>query len=143
MPGGLRLAEWSAGRLAPRAPVMAVADLPALVEGARAGGALDERAAEALDEALSAHGSGVAARHAEGSSPEHRDDECAHGASPGRSGELRDELRVERLDGARARIARWLLRPGRGWELLDAPVMLPAERLEEALRDAGSRGVLD
>ena len=38
----------------------------------------------------------------------------AHGASPGRSGELRDELRVERLDGDRLRIARWIMRPEPG-----------------------------
>ena len=31
------------------------------------------------------------------------------------------------------RVARWIMRPGRGWELQDAPVMLPAARFAEAL----------
>ena len=55
----------------------------------------------------------------------------ALGASPGRTGELRDELRVERIDDERLRIARWIMRPNRGWELQEAPVMLPAERFPE------------
>ncbi|MBA3840588.1 MAG: hypothetical protein H0X55_09900, partial [Thermoleophilaceae bacterium] len=65
-----------------------------------------------------------------------------HGASPGRSGELRDELRVERIDGDRLRIARWVFRPGTGWDLLDAPTMLPARRYAEALADAARRSLL-
>jgi hypothetical protein len=64
------------------------------------------------------------------------------GRSPGRAGDLRDELRVERLDGDRVRIARWVNRPGPGWQLQEAPVMLPADRYVEALADAGRRGVL-
>jgi hypothetical protein len=39
-------------------------------------------------------------------------------------------------------VARWLRRPGIGFELIDAPVMLPAKRIAEALRDAARRGVL-
>ena len=66
----------------------------------------------------------------------------AHGASPGRSGELRDELRVERLDDERLRIARWIMRPNRGWELQEAPVLLPADRFVGALGAAAERGVL-
>jgi hypothetical protein len=66
----------------------------------------------------------------------------ASGTSPGRSGELRDELRVERLDDARIRVARWILRPNRGWELQEAPVMLPAARFEQALAAAAGNGVL-
>ena len=65
-----------------------------------------------------------------------------HGASPGRSGELRDELRVERLDDDRLRIARWIMRPNRGWELQETPVLLPAERFLGALEAAAATGVL-
>ena len=66
----------------------------------------------------------------------------AHGVSPGRTGELRDELRVERIDDERLRIARWIMRPNRGWELQEAPVLLPAERFLGALGSAAERGVL-
>jgi hypothetical protein len=65
-----------------------------------------------------------------------------HGASPGRTGELRDELRVERVDDDRVRIARWIMRPNRGWELQEAPVLLPAERFVGALEAAAATGVL-
>ena len=56
-----------------------------------------------------------------------------YGTSPGRTGEIRDELRVERVDGDRVRIARWILRPNAGWQLQEAPVMLPPDRFEQAL----------
>ena len=59
------------------------------------------------------------------------------GASAGRSGELRDELRLERLEGDRIRLARWIMRPNRGWELQDAPVMLPPSRFAEAFSKRG------
>jgi hypothetical protein len=55
---------------------------------------------------------------------------------------MREELRVERVDGDRVRIARWILKPGSGWQLRDAPVMLPADRFEEALEAAAKQGVL-
>jgi hypothetical protein len=58
------------------------------------------------------------------------------GASPGRTGELPEELRVEPLGDGRVRVARWILRPNRGWELQEAPVMLPAARYAEAFRRA-------
>jgi hypothetical protein len=64
------------------------------------------------------------------------------GRSPGRAGDLRDELRVERVDDERVRIARWVNRPGAGWQLQEAPVMLPAGRYVEALADAGRLGLL-
>ena len=51
-------------------------------------------------------------------------------------GDMQEELRVERLEDGRVRIARWILRPGAGWELQEAPVMLPAE----ALRRGPPRG---
>jgi hypothetical protein len=41
---------------------------------------------------------------------------------------------VEPRDGHRVRVARWLHYPSRGWELQDAPPMLPAARYAEALR---------
>jgi hypothetical protein len=120
VPGGLRLAEWRAGAIERSAPVLAVADLPGLLAGAAAHGLLEPP------------------RAAPGARPADGD----HGSSPGRAGELRDDLRVERLDGERLRIARWMLRPGSGWQLQEAPVMLPAARFEEALRSASERGVI-
>jgi hypothetical protein len=122
VPGGLRLAAWRGGQIERTAPVLDIADLPALLEEAEAKellevGTVDRTAAQ-------------------GSPP------GAHGASPGRSGELRDELRVERLDDGRVRVARWILRPNRGWELQEAPVLLPASRFAEALAAAAGQGVL-
>lgn len=120
VPGGLRLAAWRGGQIARRAPLLAAGDVSRLVE---------EAASEGLLEPVPAAEAGIVG-HAE------------HGASPGRSGELRDELRVERLDSARVRIARWILRPNVGWELQEAPVMLPAARFAEALSAAAEKGVL-
>jgi hypothetical protein len=118
VPGGLRLAAWAAGALRRRAPVLAEDDLAGLVRGAIEQGAVSES-------------DGLPAEPPAGD-----------GRSPGRSGDMRDELRVERLDDGLLRIARWVMRPGRGWELQDAPVMLPAARFAEALVSgvaAGSR----
>jgi hypothetical protein len=115
VPGGLRLAAWSAGKLERRAPVIAAGDLPGLVASAAASGVLSEE-------------DGLAAALGDGPPGE--------GSSPGRAGELRDELRVEPLDEGRLRIARWVLRPNRGWELQQAPVLLPAARYAEALAAA-------
>jgi hypothetical protein len=121
VPGGLRLAVWQAGQIARRAPVLVARDVHPL---------LREAAAERLFEAPPLEGADGAAGSGD------------HGASPGRSGELRDELRVERLDGDRIRIARWLLRPNAGWELQEAPVMLPPKRFAEALAAAARKGLL-
>jgi hypothetical protein len=115
VPGGLRLASWRGGQIERAAPVLAVSDLPSLL-------------AEAVATGLLPNGDDTALPQVEG----------AFNASAGRSGELRDELRVERLDGDRIRVARWVMRPNRGWELQEAPVMLPAKRFLEAL--AASRG---
>ncbi len=130
VPGALRLAEWSGGRLERRAPVLAAGDVATLVEAAAAAGVLEAEEHEALAEAVSAPVDGGPAAI------------DARGASPGRSGELREELRVERVDGDRVRVARWVLRPGTGWDLLDAPTMLPARRYAEALADAARHGLL-
>jgi hypothetical protein len=120
VPGGLRLAAWHANQLVKDAPVLALGDLRAMLRSAADKGLLEP--AE-----LTANGDPAFG---------------AHGASPGRTGELRDELRVERLDGGRLRIARWIMRPNRGWELQEAPVLLPAERFLGALASAAERGVL-
>jgi hypothetical protein len=122
VPGGLRMAAWRGGQIDRMAPVLEVADLPRLVR---------EAAAKELLPAGGAVGPG-----------EGRAEPGAYGASPGRTGELRDELRVERLDGGRVRVARWILRPNRGWELQQAPVMLPPARFVQALAAAADRGVL-
>ena len=122
VPGGLRLAAWQAGRIARRAPVVARADLPALL-------------AEATAKDLLATPGVTSPRPGALSDAE-------YGASPGRSGELRDELRVERLDDARVRVARWILRPNAGWQLQEAPVMLPPARFAAAFEAAVRKGVL-
>ena len=120
VPGGLRLAGWHAGQLMREAPVLDLRDLPALLAEA---GQKELLGPLELD-----------------AGPETSDK--AQGTSPGRSGELRDELRVERLDGERVRIARWIMRPNRGWELQQAPVMLPPARFAEALGKAAAAGAL-
>ncbi len=111
VPGGLRLASWRGGQIERAAPVLASADLPGLL-------------AEAAAEGLLSLGGGALAPG-------------AHGASAGRTGELRDELRVEPLEGDRVRVARWIMRPNRGWELQEAPVMLPPKRFAEAFASGG------
>ena len=130
VPGGLRLAAWHAGQLVKDAPVIALEDLPAMLRSAAAQELLPEAnlPGASEDDAVSRRDGDPALG--------------AHGASPGRSGELRDELRVERLDEDRLRIARWVMRPNRGWELQEAPVLLPAERFLGALASAAERGVL-
>jgi hypothetical protein len=119
VPGGLRLAAWLAGRIDRSAPVVPISDVPALLADAAGKGLLDVPAPA---------GTGAA--------------RASYGASPGRAGELRDELRVERLEGDRLRIARWILRPNAGWQLQEAPVMLPPARFAQALAAAVERGVL-
>jgi hypothetical protein len=120
VPGGLRLAEWHAGQIARRAPVLDAADLPALLA--------DAAVKELLH--VAPLGDGEPASDGE------------YGTSPGRAGELLDQLRVERVEGGRVRIARWILRPGAGWQLQEAPVLLPPARFAQALVAAGKVGVL-
>jgi hypothetical protein len=127
VPGGLRLAAWHAGQLVRGAPEIDLADLPALIAGAVEKELLDG------DQAATAAAGGESKEPAQPGE---------FGASGGRTGELRDELRVERLDGERLRIARWIMRPNRGWELQQAPVMLPPGRFAEALAAASAKGVL-
>ncbi len=120
VPGGLRLAEWvlATGELRRRAPVLEAADLPGLVQRAIEKGVVDDAGAEKLTAALAA--------------------EQGSGVSRGRSGDFWEELRVEPLDAGRARVARWIERPGSGWERQDTPVMLPVERFAEAFQGAAS-----
>jgi hypothetical protein len=120
VPGGLRMASWRGGQIERSAPVLDASDAPAL---------LAEAAQKELLSASLPDGDGAA-------------DVGAFGASPGRSGELRDELRVERLEQGRIRVARWILRPNRGWELQEAPVLLPPARFAQALAAAAAQGVL-
>jgi hypothetical protein len=122
VPGGLRLAAWRGGQIERTAPVLAASHVPALLAEAAAQDLLP------LD--------GAAEPSAANAEP------GTFGASAGRAGELRDELRVERIDDGRVRVARWVLRPNRGWELQQAPVMLPPKRFSEALAAAARKGVL-
>jgi hypothetical protein len=68
--------------------------------------------------------------------------ETATGVSRGRSGDFKEELRVEGLAEGRLRVGRWVLRPGSGWQLQEAPPMLPAARYAEALADAAAHGLV-
>ena len=120
VPGGLRLAEWQAGQIARRAPELDASDIPGLLADAAEKGIV-----EANTQASEGDGG-----------------DAGYGKSPGRTGEMRDELRVERVGADRVRIARWILRPNAGWQLQEAPVMLPAVRFREAIESAAEHGVL-
>lgn len=126
VPGGVRLGEWRGSALSPSAPVLPAEDLADLV--VRSGDALQARDADKLIAALDTAGD-----------PEARGDA---GISRGRSGDFKEELRVEALEDGQLRVARWVLRPVIGWELQDAPPMLPAARYAEALADAARRGLI-
>ena len=126
VPGGVRLAAWSGGAIQRVAPVLPGADLRALIAEARERAILPERDIARLEAAVGEQPAGEAA---------------AWGASAGRAGDLQEELRVESLGEGEVRVARWVLRPGAGWELQDAPPMLPAVRLAEALAAAVRAGV--
>ena len=126
VPGGVRLARWAGGSLERAAPVLRAADVPELVAAARERAVLAERDQAPLEAAL------------EGETAEPADVV----ASPGRAGDMREELRVEAGEDGMVRIARWLYRPNAGWELQDAPVMLPAKRYAEALSKAVRAGLV-
>jgi hypothetical protein len=129
VPGGVRLGAWAAGELQRRAAVLPARDLAGMVREAGERELLATRDIDALSAALAAE-------------PGSEDDGELFGASRGRAGDLRDELRVELVDDDRVRVARWILRPGAGWELQDSPVMLPAKRYAEAIAAAARRGLL-
>jgi hypothetical protein len=126
VPGGVRLGEWRGSALSPSAPVLPAEDLADLV--ARSADALQARDAAKLVAALETEADPEASGHA--------------GVSRGRSGDFKEELRVEALDDGQLRVARWVLRPVIGWELQDAPPMLPAARYAEALAGAVRAGLL-
>jgi hypothetical protein len=121
VPGGVRLAEWAGGALRRQAPVLPAIDLLALVTQARERELLPQRE---LDRLTAAAAEGPAG------------DPGEWGASPGRAGDLPEELRVEAVGDGTVRIARWILRPRAEWELQDAPPMLPVARFAQALAAA-------
>jgi hypothetical protein len=58
---------------------------------------------------------------------------------------MKEELRLERLDEpGLVRVARWVFWPGGGvgWELQEAPVMLPEARFAAVLGDAAALGLI-
>jgi hypothetical protein len=123
VPGGLRLGEWRSGDIERRAPVLPASALRELLDEARGRGIV----AFDLPDGADPVAAGVA-------------------ASPGRAGDMKEELRLERLDEpGLIRVGRWLFWPGAGvgWELQEAPVMLPAKRYAEALGKAARGGVLE
>jgi hypothetical protein len=125
VPGGVRLAEWAGGALRRQAPVLPAADLRALIAQARERDLLPARDLERLEAAAAQEPAG---------------DRAPWGASRGRTGDLQEELRVEALEDEAVRVGRWILRPGAGWELQQAPPMLPAARFAEALAAAARAG---
>lgn len=127
VPGGVRIGEWRGSALVPRAPVLPADELADLV--ARCDEVLQARDAAKLKAALGRPAGGI-------------DAAAAAGVSRGRSGDFKEELRVEPLGDARLRVARWVLRPTIGWELQDAPPMLPAARYAEALAEAVRHGLI-
>jgi hypothetical protein len=126
VPGGVRLAEWAAGALKRQAPVLRGSDIGALVAQARERAFLPDRELEQLEAAAAAEPAG---------------DPAEAGSSRGRTADLQEELRIEAIGDGWVRVARWILRPGAGWELQDAPPMLPAARFAEALAAARRAGV--
>jgi hypothetical protein len=129
VPGGVRLAEWAAGQMRRSAPVLVAADLGALLLTTRERSLLGDADSDALLEAATTQ-------------PEEGPGGQPFGSSRGRTGDMQEELRVERMEDGRVRIGRWILRPGADWELQHAPVMLPAKRYAEAIRAAARRGLL-
>jgi hypothetical protein len=121
VPGGLRLGQWRAGELERKAAVIPASALRELFEEARGRGFvrfdLPEGSARAADD---------------------------FAKSPGRAGDMQEELRLEPLGDGFVRIARWIFWPGTGvgWELQDAPVMLPEKRYEQVLSDAVAKGLI-
>ncbi|HEV3376658.1 MAG TPA: hypothetical protein VG126_05200 [Thermoleophilaceae bacterium] len=145
VPGGLRMASWRGGQIERAAPVLDAADAPGLLAEAAVKELLPVSAGAGATEVGAPEGGGDGGAPAEPTAPGEGGlpaQPGAFGSSPGRSGELRDELRVERLDGHRIRVARWIDRPNRGWELQEAPVLLPPARFTQALAEAARKGVL-
>jgi hypothetical protein len=121
VPGGLRLGQWRSGELERKAPVLPASSLRELIDDA--------------------HGRGFVTFELPEGAPGSGED---FGVSAGRAGDMTEELRVEGVGDGFIRIARWIFWPGTGvgWELQDAPVMLPEKRYEQALTDAAANGVI-
>jgi hypothetical protein len=121
VPGGLRLGQWRSGELERKAPVVPASGLRELLDEARGRGFVKFELPDEIRESS--------------------DD---FGVSPGRAGDMQEELRVDQVGEGFVRVARWIFWPGTGvgWELQDAPVMLPEKRYEQALVDAAAKGVL-
>ena len=121
VPGGLRLGQWRSGELERKAPVLPASALRELLDDARGRSFVKFDLPEGM-----------------------RDTGDDFGVSGGRAGDMQEELRVERVGEGFVRIARWIFWPGTGvgWELQDAPVMLPEKRYEQALSDAATKGVI-
>jgi hypothetical protein len=124
VPGALRLGEWRGGEIERRAPVLPAAALRALFDDARGRSLVGFDLPEPAEQAV-----------AEGAV-----------ASPGRAGDMQEELRLERLTDqpGLVRVARWVFWPGTGvgWELQEAPVMLPEGRYASVVGDAVASGLI-
>ena len=107
VPGGLRLGQWKNGELERKAPVMPISALRELFDEAGAKGYIRFEIPE----------------------------EITDGVSEGRAGDMKEQLRLEQIGEGFVRIARWIFWPGEGvgWELQEAPVMLPEKRFAELL----------
>lgn len=123
VPGGLRLGQWRGGELERKAPVLPVSGLRELVDEARSRGFVKFDLPEPSPAAVPLD---------------------SHAASPGRAGDMQEELRLERVGDGFVRIARWIFWPGTGvgWELQEAPVMLPEKRYEQVLSDAVEKSLI-
>ncbi|HEX4720566.1 MAG TPA: hypothetical protein VH300_18745 [Thermoleophilaceae bacterium] len=122
VPGGLRLGQWRGGVLERRAPVLPASALRELLGEARGRGYV---AFDLLERGQAADRKSV--------------------ASAGRAGDMQEELRLEHAgEPGFVRVARWLFWPGEGvgWELQDAPVMLPEKRYEQVLSHAAAAGLI-
>ena len=122
VPGGLRLGQWRSGELERKAPVVSGAGLRELFDEARGRGLVDFDLAVTAGEQL----------------------DQGPAVSPGRAGDMQEELRLDALGDGFVRVARWIFWPGTGvgWELQDAPVMLPEKRYEQVLSDAAAKGLV-
>ena len=108
VPGGLRLGQWRGGELERKPTVLPISGLRDLFDEARARG------------------------YVKFDLPEGQIEDAT---SKGRAGDMKEELRLEHLGDGFLRIARWIYWPGTGvgWELQEAPVMLPESRFQEIL----------
>jgi hypothetical protein len=121
VPGGLRLGQWRSGELERKAPVLPASALRELIDEARGRGFVKFDLPEAM-----------------------RDTGDDMGVSPGRAGDMQEELRLERIGEGFVQVARWIFWPGAGvgWEMQDAPVMLPEKRYEQVFTDAAIKGLI-